>query len=109
MLETTTPSVAKPAYIIVLNVHLRSGDLWKTSAKLPHSKVFGQRSGDRAWLDVISAVSVMKTTGARNASPAAIRRLCSATETRKRCRLTARGSFRRSKGAATALIERLPS
>ena len=74
--------------------------MWKTSAKLPHSNVFGQSSGERAWSDVISAVRAMKTTGAMNAIAAAIRRLCSATAIRKRCRRTARGSFRRSNGAA---------
>ena len=57
-------------------------------------------------VDVISAVSVMKTTGARNASAAAIRRLCSATETRKRRRRTARGGFRRTKGVGDRAAHR---
>jgi hypothetical protein len=74
--------------MVVLSVHLSSGDLSKTSTKFPHSKVFGQSSGESACFDVINAVSVMKTTGARNASASAIRTLCSATETRNRRRRT---------------------
>ena len=95
----------------MLSVHVSSGDLWKTSTKFPHSKVFGQSSGESACFDVISAVSVMKTTGARNASASAIRMLCSATEIRKRFRRTWAGTFRRSNGAVTiaSLTEPLPS
>src|SRR5687768_13862100 len=48
----------------------------------------------------------MKTTGARNASAAAIRRLCSATEMRKRCRRTARGPWGCGGGAGGALMAR---
>ena len=87
----------------MFTVHFQSGDLWKTSVKFPHSKGLGQRSGESAWFVVINAVSVMKMTGARNAIAAAIRRLCSATEIRNRWRRTCGGSFRRSKGAVTAV------
>ena len=47
----------------------------KTSKKLGQRNGCGQRCAESAWSFVISAVSVMKTNGARNAIAAAISRL----------------------------------
>src|SRR6266511_4047297 len=95
MLETSTPSVASTEYVIVLKVQRRIGAWWKTSAKLLQRNGRGQRSAESACWFVISAVSVMKVTGARNAIAAAISSEWFATAIRKRRLRTARGAQRR--------------
>ena len=74
-LETSTPTVASKEYCKVLSVHRQHGALVKTSTKLCHANGWGHRRAERAWSFVMSAVSVMKTNGARNAIAAAISRL----------------------------------
>src|SRR5437868_11338595 len=63
--------VASVAYIRVLSVQVSSSDLANTSAKLPQLQVSGQRSLVSACSSVISAVSAMKKSGARNISATA--------------------------------------
>src|SRR6266511_2100306 len=66
-----TPIVASTAYCNVFSVHCHNGAFVNTVTKLCQAKGWGQRFDDNAWLSVISAVSVMKANGARNARTAA--------------------------------------
>src|SRR3954452_9692603 len=61
----------------------------------------GQRSDESAWFVVISAVSAMKTNGARTAIAPAISRLCCATDRRNLRRRTCGGGRRRTMLAGT--------
>src|SRR2546421_792947 len=72
-LERSRPSVARPEYNIVFSVQRQIGAVVKTSSKLAQRNGCGHRLDESAWLFVISAVSTMKTIGARKAIEAAIR------------------------------------
>ncbi len=109
MLESKRPSVASPAYIIVLSVQRQIGALWKTSRKLLQRNGWGQSAADSAWLSVIRAVSVMKKKGARNAIETAIKRLWFATAIRKRRRRTDAGGFRFTNGIVSGTLVELNS
>ena len=71
----------------------------KTSKKFAQRNGCGQSCDDSVWSFVISAVSVMKTNGARNAIAAAISTLWFATPSRNLRRRTAAGGRRRTNGA----------
>src|SRR6266511_1472678 len=96
MLATSKPSVASPEYTIEFSTQRQNGDFENTSAKLLHWNGRGHRWVDSAWSFVISAVSAMKTKGARKSSAQAISRLWFATPIRKRRRRTSGGSLRRT-------------
>ena len=90
----------------MFSVHRQSGAFVNTSTKLCHANGCGQIRDDNACSFVISAVRAMKTNGARNAIPAAMRTLWFATAISIRLRRTRAGGRRRASGAVipTALI-----
>ena len=87
----------------MFSIQRQSGAFVHTSTKLRQRNGCGQRSGESAWLFVISAVSAMKKNGARNAIAKPIKTAWFATASRKRRRRTAAGTRRRASGAVVAV------
>src|SRR5205085_1960653 len=86
----------------VFSVQRHIGAALNTSMKLCHANGCGHSREDRACSLVISAVSNMKTNGARKAIDAAISTLWLATATSSLRRRTPAGGRRLTNGAADA-------